>query len=86
MPVVAALMDKLTGRYGKDRGEKVYYAMEASARGPFAKGAKHYADHVAFAERNGVAPIVKAKRAPARKREPVKAKVRRPGPRRSAGR
>ena len=65
MPVVQSLMDKLVGQYGKDKGERVYYAMEASARGPFAKGAKHHADHVAFAEKNGVAPVEGNKKPPA---------------------
>jgi hypothetical protein len=76
MPVVQALMDKLVAQYGKDKGERVYYAMEASARGPFAKGAKHHADHEAFAAKAGVAPIAGKKKAPAPgKRGPVKAKA-----------
>lgn len=86
MPVVKALMDKLVEQYGKEKGERVYYAMEASARGPFAKGAKHHADHVAFAEKHGIRPVEGKKKAPAKKRGPVKAKVKAARPRRSGGR
>jgi len=79
MPVVQALMDNLTKRYGKDKGEQAYYAMEGSARGPFAEGKKHHADHEAFAAKNGVVPIAGKRKAPAPgKRGPVKRKVTHP--------
>ena len=74
MPV-AALMDRLTKRYGKDKGESVYTAMEASARGPFAPGAKHHDDHLAWAERNGVPPITGKRKGRPRRDRPIKAKV-----------
>jgi hypothetical protein len=38
MPIVQTLMDKLTKTYGPEKGKEVYYAMEASGKGPFAPG------------------------------------------------
>lgn len=64
MPVVQALMDNLVKRYGPDKGKQVYYAMEAEGSGPFAPGAKHHDLHVAFAAKNGVAPVAKGKKKP----------------------
>lgn len=63
MPVVKKLMDNLTAQYGKGKGERIYYAMEAEGKGPFAPGAKHHDLHLAFAEKHGVPPI-KGKKAP----------------------
>ena len=57
MPIVESLMHALTAKYGKVEGENVYYAMEASAKGPFAKGAKYHDLHLAFAEKHALAPI-----------------------------
>ena len=57
MPVVEKLMDALVARYGKGKGESVYYAMEAEGSGPFGKGKKYRSLHVAFAAKNGVTPI-----------------------------
>jgi len=73
MPIVQALMDKLAKTYGPEKGKEVYYAMEASGKGPFAPGAKHRAAHEAFAAKHGVTPVGKAK-APAssKKRGPAK--------------
>lgn len=84
MPVVESLMKSLTSKYGVVEGENVYYAMEASARGPFAKGRKYHDLHLAFAERHGLPPISEpAKVAPLRGRG--RGKVGRAG-RTSAGR
>lgn len=57
MPIVQSLMNALTAKYGQVEGENVYYAMEASAKGPFAKGAKYHDLHLAFAEKHGLEPI-----------------------------
>ena len=65
MPVVKKLMKSLRDRYGVKTGERVYYAMEAEAKGPFAHGNKHHAKHVKVAERLGQKPI-KRKKTPSR--------------------
>jgi len=62
MPIVQALMDNLVKRYGPDEGKKTYYSMEATAKGPFAKGARHHAEHLAFAKQNGIPPASPAKK------------------------
>jgi hypothetical protein len=67
MPVVQGLMSALQERYGAERGKRVYYAMEASGKGPFAKGNKHHDKHVAFAAKHGVTPIERKKKTPRRK-------------------
>lgn len=69
-----SLLNKLTKTYGIDEGNKVYAAMLGSGMGPFAKGAKHHADHLAFAEQNGIAPSDGKRKAPAPrgKRGPVR--------------
>jgi len=77
MPIVRSLMDALTGRYGLVEGENVYYSLEASGRGPFAKGAKYHALHLKWAEETGVPPAT-----PSTSLRKVPAK----GRRRSAGR
>lgn len=61
MPIVRSLMTSLKGRYGNKKGERIYYAMEAEASGPFAPGAKHHDKHKAWAARTGVMPITKGK-------------------------
>jgi hypothetical protein len=70
MPIVEKLMDSLVARYGKDKGETVYYAMEAEASGPFGKGNKHHAEHLAWAEKHGVRPITSKKPRTSAKRKP----------------
>jgi hypothetical protein len=67
MPVVQKLMDNLVARYGKERGESVYYAMEGSGKGPFAPGGKHHDLHLAFAKKHGIEPVRTKKKAPAQK-------------------
>ncbi|RKX65235.1 MAG: hypothetical protein DRP42_05065 [Tenericutes bacterium] len=57
MPVVKALMGSLRKKYGVKTGERVYYAMEAEGKGPFAKGNKHHDLHVAYATKLGQKPI-----------------------------
>jgi hypothetical protein len=56
MPIVESLMTALVQKYGKVEAENVYYAMEASGKGPFAKGAKYHSLHLAFAEKHGLPP------------------------------
>lgn len=67
MPVVESLMASLTDKYGKVKGERVYYAMEASGKGPFAKGNKHHDKHVKFAKDRGLEPIERKKKTPRRR-------------------
>lgn len=78
MPIVEALMDKLVKQYGPEQGKRVYYAMEAEGKGPFAPGAKHRDKHEAFVKKHnlpgGVGKPVKARAAPKRGRGPAKAK------------
>lgn len=57
MPIVESLMRSLTARYGLTEGENVYYSLEASGRGPFAKGRKYHDLHLKWAEASGVAPF-----------------------------
>jgi hypothetical protein len=57
VPIVEKLMNALTAKYGAIEGENVYYSMEASAKGPFAKGARYHDLHLAFAEKHGLEPI-----------------------------
>jgi hypothetical protein len=77
MPIVESLMEKLTAQYGAEKGKRVYYAMEAEGKGPFAPGAKHRDKHEAFVEKHnlpgGVGKPVKARAAP--KRKPAHAKA-----------
>jgi hypothetical protein len=67
VPIVQSLMDNLLKRYGPEEGKRVYYAMEAEGKGPFAPGGKYRHLHEAFAERNGVPPshATRAKKKPA---------------------
>lgn len=66
MPVVKSLMDSLKARYG-DEAERVYYAMEAEGKGPFAPGAKYRGLHEDWAKKNGVRPsaALRTKKKPA---------------------
>lgn len=57
MPIVKSLMKSLKDRYGDARGEQIYYAMEASGKGPFAPGAKYAHLHEEWAAKHGVKPI-----------------------------
>lgn len=68
MPVVQKVMDALVARYGKDRGESVYYAMEGEGKGPFGPNGKYHAMHVDFAKAHGLKPIGKKKAPTLRKR------------------
>ncbi len=70
MPIVQHLMDALQSRYGKDRGERVYYAMEAEGKGPFGKGGKYHALHQGFAAKHHVPAI----EAPGKRRTPRRKK------------
>jgi hypothetical protein len=83
MPVVESLMTSLTARYGLVEGENVYYAMEASGRGPFAKGRKYHDLHLTWAEESGVPPIEPST---SLGRVPAKASRRSPGRPRGRGR
>lgn len=68
MPIIQKLMDNLQRQYGASEGERVYYAMEASAQGPFAKGNEYHSYHVAWAEKHGLPPISTGKKKPRRAR------------------
>lgn len=57
MPIIETLMNALTARYGRAEGERVYYAMEGEAKGPFGPNGKYHDLHVEWAMRNGVLPI-----------------------------
>lgn len=72
MPIVQKLMDSLKARYGPKEGERVYYAMEAEGKGPFAPGAKHRDLHEAFVTKHGLSP------APAPKKKPAPGRTQRP--------
>jgi len=63
MPIVESLMTSLVHRHGEKKGREIYYAMEASGKGPFAEGAKHHDLHKQYAERHGLAPNKGSKRA-----------------------
>jgi len=78
MPVDIALMRKLVERYGRKRGEDMYWGMVGKASGPFAPGAKYHAEHEAWARRSGVPPIEGKEKAPAssKKRGPVRKSTR----------
>jgi hypothetical protein len=52
MPVDPKLMASLCKQYGAKAGKSVYYAMENSGRGPFAKGKELNAAHVAFVRKH----------------------------------
>jgi hypothetical protein len=69
VPIVESLMKSLVERYGKRRGEDIYYAMEAEGKGPFAPGAKHRDMHEAFAAKHGLEPQGKKKPRSAAKRK-----------------
>lgn len=68
MPIIEALMNKLTAKYGQTEGEHVYYALEAEGKGPFGPNGKYRQLHLDFAERNGVTPLTPARRTRARRR------------------
>jgi hypothetical protein len=63
MPIIGALMDKLVAQYGKERGERVYHAMMAEGKGPFAEGGKHRELHEAFVKKHGLPAASKPVRA-----------------------
>ncbi len=63
MPVIKSLMTSLRSRYGARKADRVYHAMEAEGSGPFAKGNKYHDLHVAYAEKLGVKPIERKKKA-----------------------
>lgn len=67
MPVNQPLMDDLKRQYGAKRGESVYYAMEASGRGPFAAGKELHQLHLDFAEKHHLQPVTSR---PAKKTRP----------------
>lgn len=64
MPIVESLMANLVKRYGPEKGERVYYAMEAEGSGPFAAGGKYHELHRAFAAKHGHPPL-RGKKKPA---------------------
>ncbi len=65
MPVNEHLMESLVNTYGEERAKSIYYAMEASGAGPFGNGNKLFGDHLTFASKHGLSPIMSkvAKRA-----------------------
>lgn len=67
MPVVQSLMDNLQRRYGEKEGERIYYAMEAEGKGPFAEGGKYRHLHEQQAARAGVTPSQGKKKPPTKK-------------------
>ncbi len=78
MPVNEHLMSSLKAKYGDERGERVYYAMEAEGSGPFAAGNKLHPMHEAFAARHGLKSISRPKAiaaAPSHKRSPGRPKA-----------
>ena len=64
MPIVKALMDSLRTRYGAKKAERIYHAMEAEGKGPFAKGNKYHSHHVEIARAAGVKPIERTRKTP----------------------
>jgi hypothetical protein len=80
MPIVESLMRELQAKYGAEKGKRIYYAMEAEGKGPFARGAKHRDKHEAFVAKHnlgesvGPAKKVKTKKArpPAKRGGPPK--------------
>ena len=67
MPVAQSLMDSLQRQHGEAEGKRIYYAMEAEGKGPFAPGGKYRQLHEDWAKRNEVRPsaAVKTKKKPA---------------------
>lgn len=59
MPIVESLMRALRRRYGNAKGDRVYHAMEATAKGPFSEGSKYHELHRDWARRHGVKPLRK---------------------------
>jgi hypothetical protein len=57
MPENMTLMRQLVEKYGRKRGEDMYWGMVGKAEGPFAPGRKYHYEHVAWAKRSGVAPL-----------------------------
>ena len=80
MPIVESLMRELQAKYGAEKGKRIYYAMEAEGKGPFARGAKHRDLHERFVEKHhlgaSVGPTKKARtkkaRPPAKRGGPPK--------------
>lgn len=60
MPENKTLYNALVQRYGRKRGEDVYWGMVGEAKGPFEPGGKYHSEHVAWAKREGVPPITAA--------------------------
>jgi hypothetical protein len=63
VPIRESLMKGLLETYSPEEAKRVYYAMEAEGSGPFGPKGKYHADHVAWAEKHGVAPIETTKKA-----------------------
>lgn len=56
MPIVASLMDNLLKQHDPKTAERIYYAMEAEGKGPFAPGGKYRHLHEAFAAKHNLRP------------------------------
>lgn len=53
------LMRSLVERYGKTRGEAMYWKQVGAAEGPFAPGRKYHDEHLRFARDHGLEPVTK---------------------------
>ena len=56
MPINETLMTQLVKRYGKEKGEAVYWGMAGEGKGPFGPRGKYRAEHEALAAKAGSEP------------------------------
>ena len=66
MPLNETLMAELVKRYGKEKGETIYWGMAGEGKGPFGPKGKYRAEHEAIAEKGKTRPNgpVKGKKKP----------------------
>lgn len=68
MPKNETLMKQLIARYGKEKGEAVYWGMAGEGKGPFGPRGKYRAEHEAIAAKGGTTPNRGKKKAPTRRK------------------
>lgn len=62
MPKNETLMRELVARYGKEKGEAIYWGMAGEGKGPFGPHGKYRAEHEAIAEKAGGPPLAGKKK------------------------
>jgi hypothetical protein len=57
VPLNKTLLDELQKRYGREKGEHIYWGMAGEGTGPFGPKGKYRAEHEQLAAKGGSAPL-----------------------------